>query len=403
VATTVATLRFADVQWLADHPRGEGMVVSCYADMSVSAATRQLWREHLDNEIRRIEDELGTDTAARSLFQRNVAAIVAALSSRRARSARGMAVFAAVQRDLVHGYALAVPVANRLVVDEEPYLMPLLELLDRQRRYLVVHTDTHRGRLYTSVPGAVHLIEEITEDVPKRQRAAGELWGKQQATIDRHRKDHILHYFKELVREVERAWPEEKYDGIVLLGAHEVLQQLRPHFPDHLAERIAGEAPYAWSGRQASLESKIGAIQTTSLEEHDRRLLEDVRRRLLEGHRIATGPEGVIEALRNGQVGIAGRIVMVPDPGATGWRCRQCGAIFVHRAEACSFCNAPCDRTNLWQAIALQAGRQHTPVHSVPAGLDLEKQGGIAALLTDAGAARVPAPATAASLAGQRA
>lgn len=70
---------------------------------------------------------------------------------------------------------------NRLVVDEDPYLVPLLELLYRQRRYLVVHTDTHRGRLYTAVPGAVRLIEEIDEAVPKRQRAAGELWGKRQA------------------------------------------------------------------------------------------------------------------------------------------------------------------------------------------------------------------------------
>ncbi|MBI2453719.1 DEAD/DEAH box helicase, partial [Candidatus Peregrinibacteria bacterium] len=52
----------------------------------------------------------------------------------------------------------------RLVVDEEAYVVPLLEYLHRHRRYLVVHTDTHRGRLYTAGRGGVHLIESIDEN-----------------------------------------------------------------------------------------------------------------------------------------------------------------------------------------------------------------------------------------------
>jgi hypothetical protein len=125
------------------------MVVSCYADTSISSGVRSLWREHLRSEVKRIEEALTGDKTARTWLEQSVTAIKAALSSSRTRSARGIAIFAAVRRDLVHGYALTAPVGNRLVVDEEPYLMPLLELLNRQRRYLVVHTDTHRGRLYT--------------------------------------------------------------------------------------------------------------------------------------------------------------------------------------------------------------------------------------------------------------
>lgn len=380
MATTVASLTLTDVQWLADRPRGEGMVVSCYADTSVSSGVRPLWREHLSTEVKRIEEAL-TDTTAQRLFQQNMAAIQAVLSSRRIRSARGMAVFAAVQRDLVHGYPLTVPIANRLVVDEEPYLMPLLELLNRQRRYMVVHTDTHHGRLYTAVSGAVHLIEEINEDVPKRQRSAGELWGKQQATIERHRKDHILHYFKELVREIERAWPEEAYDGIVLLGEHEVLEQLRAHVPDHLSRRIVGESPHAWVGKQSSLESKIEAIHAQCLEAHDRRLLEDVKRRLLERHQIATGPQEVIDALRNSQVGFPGRVVMEPDRGEAASRCTGCKSLFAHTVDECPFCQARCEKTNLWQAIALLSARHNIPVYTVASGIGLDKHGGVVAIL----------------------
>ena len=381
MATTVVTPTFKDVQWLADHPRGEGLIVSCYADTSVSSGVRSLWREHLKDEVKRLDETLTGDPTAHSTFRRNVAAIEAVLSSRRTASARGMAVFAAVQRDLVHGYALTVPVPHRLVVDEEPYLVPLLELVNRQRRYLVVHTDTHRSRLYTAVPGAVHLIEEISENVPKRQRASGELWGKQQATIERHREDHVLHYFKELAREIERAWPEERYDGIVLLGEHEVLEDVRKHLPDHLARRVVQEAPHAWVGRQMRLESKIDAIHEEAVREHDRRVLEDVKRRLLEQHRIATGPQEVIDALRNSQVGFPGSIVMEPDRGEVAWRCRGCGSLFAHTVNECPYCQARCEQTNLWQAIALLAARHNIPVHAVAAGLGLETHGGVVALL----------------------
>jgi rubrerythrin len=357
------------------------MVVSCYADTSVSRGVRPLWREHLKNEVTRIEEMFAGDKAASAIFLRNIAAIETVLSSRGAVAARGMAVFAAVQRDVIHGYALTVPVENRLVVDEEPYLMPLLELLNRQRRYLVVHTDTHRGRLYTALPGATHLIEEINEQVPKRHRASGELWGKQQATIERHREDHVLHYYKELVREIERAWPEEAYAGIVLLGEHEVLEAVRSHLPDHLARRIVREAPHAWVGRQARLESKIDAIHEEAVREHDRRVIEDVRRRLLEQHRIATGPQEVIDAIRNSQVGFPGKVVMEPDRGEIAWRCTGCGSVFAHSVEECPFCQARCEKTNLWQVIALLAARHQIPVHIVAAGLGLDKHGGVVALL----------------------
>jgi peptide subunit release factor 1 (eRF1) len=313
VATTVVNPTFKDAQWLSDHARGEGMVVSCYADTSPSGI-RPLWREHLKNEVKRIDETLAGALPDKA-FHRNIAAIEAVLSSRRPVAASGMAIFAASERNLVQAYALASVVPSRLVVDEEPYLVPLLELLHRQRRYLVVHTDTHRGRLYTAIPGAVHMIEEIEEPVPKRHRAAGELWGKRQATIARHREDHVDHYIKGLAREIERAWPEERYDGIVLLGEHEVLAKLRTYLREELRSSIAGEAPHAWAGRQVPLLGKIDAIHAQALREQERQLFEDIKRRLMEDHHIATGPQAVIDAIENDQIGYSGCVVMESDPG----------------------------------------------------------------------------------------
>jgi hypothetical protein len=403
VATTVLNPNLKDVQWLSDHAKGEGMVVSCYADTSVSAGVRPLWREHLKNEVKRIEATLVTDSSARTEFDRSVAAIESVLSNRRPVNAHGMAVFAGSRSNLLQAYALASAVPNRLVVDEEPYLVPLLELLHRQRRYLVVHTDTHHGRLYTAGPGAAHLIEEIDEPVPKRQRAAGELWGKQQATIARHREDHIRHYLKELAREIERAWPEEPYDGIVLLGEHEVLERLRTHLPADLHSSIAGEAAHAWAGRQVPLISKVQAVHAEVLRRHEQQLFTEISQRLLEDHHVVTGPQAVIDAIENDQLGYSGCVVMESDRGEAASRCMSCRKLFARVVDECETCGGGCERTNLWQAIALVAAGKHLTVHFVESGHGLEKHRGVVALLERETPWAAPDPVRAARHPEQRA
>ena len=217
--------------------------------------------------------------------------------------------------------------------------------------------------------------------MPKKQRAAGELWGKQQATIARHREDHVLHYLKELAREVERAWPEEHYDGIVLFGEHAVLEKLRAHLPDQLRSNVAGEAPHAWAGRQVPLVSKVESIHAEAVREQERRLFDDITRRLLELHHIAIGPQAVIDAIDTDQIGYSGCIVMESDRGEVASRCTGCGKLFAQAVDECPSCQTRCERTNLWQAIALYAARQHVIVHFVESGHGLERHAGVVALL----------------------
>jgi nucleotide-binding universal stress UspA family protein len=59
--------------------------------------------------------------------------------------------------------------------------------------------ETEAGRAF---PSSSRWQRDTASEILTRR---GELWGKQQATIERHRADHVLHYFKELVREIERA------------------------------------------------------------------------------------------------------------------------------------------------------------------------------------------------------
>src|SRR3989338_8599569 len=124
------------IQVLLDHPKGEGMIVSCYADTSVTAGFVSLWSQHLKNEARAIDQRLANDHQAQARFARDLAVIRHALGGPGAQHVRGMALFSAAERGFLRAFTLGVPVKDRLVLDEAPYLVPLLEAMHRQRRYL---------------------------------------------------------------------------------------------------------------------------------------------------------------------------------------------------------------------------------------------------------------------------
>lgn len=374
-----------NVQLLLDRPKGEGMIVSCYADLSL-AGYQSVWWQRLKNEVARLEQRLAGDPEARRRFTRDMAAIRRVLEQPAARRAQGLAVFSNAAQDFLQTFALSVPVRDTLVLDEQPYLVPLLEAIHRQRRYLVVLTDSHRGRIYAAEWGRAHLLSEIAHEVPRRQRSAGETWGKQQATIARHREDHILHYRKALVRQIEAAWRDAPFRGLILLGEHETLAALRAVLPPLLASQVIHEMPHSWVGRQPSITAKVQEVLDAALRTHDDRLMDEVERRLVEkSYCIAAGPQEVIDALRNGQVGYPGHLVLEPDRGQAASRCTECGSVFTVLCDACPFCQASCEKVNLWQEILLFAARHDIPAHVVESRPALARHGGVVALLSREG------------------
>lgn len=379
----MALLRLKDLRPLLDQFQGEGLLVSCYADLAANAATATRWPGPLKVKATAIKEELSGDPQAWQQFESNFQAIGRALSAADARHSRGMAVFAALQRGFFQTFALDVPVENELVMHEAPYLVPLLQTLFRQREYLVVLTDSHRGRLYASRPGSVRLLQEIEEAVPRRQHSAGERWGKEQATIARHREDRILHYQKDLVELVEKAWSEHPFGGLVLLGEHEVLEYFRKRLPPRLAAAVIHEASHAWTDKPKAIESEIEAILTETLQTRQEHVLEGLKERLREGYGVAAGPAEVIEAIEKGRVGSRGYgyLVFGPDPREVVARCTVCRSLWVEMPTTCPRCQASCVEANLVEELLLLALRHELAVHFVKGDPELVRRGGVAAVL----------------------
>ncbi len=371
-------LRIHGLPVLLDRPQGKGMVVSCYADTSVVEGFEPRWGPPLQQEAREVRKRLADDPESIQEFERQLKLIRESLKSGDHGGVRGMAVFCRSDWDRVIAIESDVAYPNRLVVDEEAYLVPfLIEELERPR-YLAILTDSHRGRIYEARSGSARLLDELEEDVPRKNRSAGERWGKQQATIARHREECILHYFKDLVHRVEEVWDEPTHQGIILLGEHEILENFRAELPERLAHKIVAEIPHAWAGEQPAIEDQVGQVASEIVLVERKKILADLDRRLQKGGAVTTGPQEVIQALANGQVQA---LVFGPDLGEAGWRCDQCRSLFTTEERACPYCKSTCERVDLWQEILARALNHQVEVHYIPADSGLRVPGEIAALL----------------------
>lgn len=384
-------LTLTSMQPLLAQFKGNGLLASCYVDLSAPPGVRLSWPGSFKPRAAAVKELLAGDPSAWRQFEHNFQAIGRTVAGLESSSTRGVAVFAALQRGFFLFYPLEVPVENDLVVHEAPYLVPLLRALYQQREYLVVLSDTHRGRLYAATPGGVRLVREVEGHVPSKQHSAGERWGKQQATIARHREQCILHYQKDLVERIDHTWAEHPFQGLVLLGEHEVVEHVRKRLPVRLATQVVHEGPHPWTEDPLAVAETMRGIVAEVGRAGVGRLAEGLRERLEQGYAVAVGPRAVVEALQTGRVGSAraqgrgyGCVVLGPDPREVVARCAACRSLFVEMPTTCPLCQAPCVDANLREEVLLLTLRHDVAAHFLTNDM-LAHCGGMVAVLSAQG------------------
>jgi hypothetical protein len=379
----MAAITLHELRPLLDQFTGDGLVLSCYADLGVTEGVRPDWWGVLRARADAIQKALGDDGQARPEFEQNLSVVRDALSAPELHGIRWAAAFSATRRGFLRVVPLDVPVGTDLVVDRSPYLVPLLEGAHRRREYLAVHTDTHRARIYAATPGDARLLDEIDEEVPPRQHSEGERWGYGQATITRRREDHILHYRKELIGELTRLWDAGQYAGVILLGAHVVIEHIREDLPPRLADRVVREAAEPWYERPEHAEESAREAAADLYAQEDVGVAPDFWDRLREGRAIAMGPRAVLDALQGGRLGPdgSGYLVLGPDRRETVGRCLACRSLSLDSLGQCPKCLAPCAPGSLWEELLLTALRHRISARFVKDPRRLAPYGGVVAAL----------------------
>src|SRR5215213_7856784 len=300
---------------LADVHPDHGRVLSVFMNLDPSelptpAARSSAVTSVLTEAARRVDQEDGLEPDERRALRTDLDRVREVLTGDVASNGtRAIAVFACQPADLLEVVALRHPLESRVVLDDTPYVEPLVHA-GAAERWCVLLANRRVARLFVGDDDELEETDRIEDDVHRRHDQGGWSQANYQRSVDKEVSDHIAHTADVAFELYQRSG----FDRLLIGAPDELVTDLEARLHPYLRERLAGritcEIEY----------STVEHVRTCAAEriaEHRRRCEREALNRLAEGvgrgNRGAAGIAAVLDALNQGRVEI-----LLVTPGLSG-------------------------------------------------------------------------------------
>lgn len=373
-----------DIEILLDTQDSRDYVVSAYVDMRV----RDGFHRDVDVQMRNLARAAGaalSEADARKVLDVNFVAIRRAIDEADP-SARGLAIFSGAERKLFHAVQLDFPVESYLVIDEEPFVLPLLERWYGEPNYLAAVVSSREVHLFEVHAGVTEEVREIHKNVDEAtQRDKPRFTYKKRFTKVQHERQHGLEddgFFKQTAEDLAEHWKTGQFSGLILLGPTEVTAAVRRLLPRDLEAAVSHEAAQTMTSKADDVAVEVEHVLERWREERRAQLMAELNERWKNEHLVANGPTEVLDALQQGR---ATQVILGPGRDIAGARCTSCGYRFGAPVGVCVYCESPTRIINAAQEILRMALRHRVGVHIFDSNgaraTLMDRAGGVAALL----------------------
>ncbi|HET9076325.1 MAG TPA: hypothetical protein VFN68_05295 [Acidimicrobiales bacterium] len=360
------------IRSIAGHA-GQPVVTSLYLD--VDGRRRPRWEDlenavnHLLRRARRLADRRGPDTAA--AVDADLAAITGHLAGGLDRTGfRGVAVFSSAGDGWLQTVEIPVPVRDRVAVGDRPDVSPLLEVLDKAPRYLMVLVDRQESRLVHARLGRMEEQPGPTDPVERQVDNDVEL-----GSWERRQRESVNRHLRRVAAAVAHDQELTPADAVLIGGSPEAVEGLVPLLPRPLADRVIEVAGLPVRAARTELAEAIQRIDRQREERLEEELLSLVGDRIGTGRGVG-GLDATLDALADQRVST---LVVRPGYSAPGFVCPACGHLGATTSR-CPRCGASTEAVeDVVDAAIDRAMAQHAAVEFCSApGLD--DLGGVAAI-----------------------
>jgi peptide chain release factor subunit 1 len=289
--------------------------------------------------------------------------------------AHGVAVFANGAEDLLEVIKLPRAVENAVVIDESPYIEPLVEV-QAGARYGVVLVNRQTARIFRGSRDRLDEVARVDDEVHRRHDQGGWSQARYQRSVDKEATDHLKNAADELLRRHKR----RPFEALFIGAPEEIYKDFRARLHPYLSERVVGriEIDVEHTGIDEVQEAAEAMIA-----DYERRLEKEALDRLEQsmgkGGRGASGLDDTLAALNEQRVEI---LLLQDNFDAAGVCCPQCGWLGPSRVTTC-----PADgtetlaRDDVTDLAVRRAIRQSAQIVRVRDDERLEPMGSIAAVL----------------------
>ncbi|BBX24193.1 hypothetical protein MTER_36040 [Mycolicibacter terrae] len=237
---------------------------------------------------------------------------------------RSRILFAGLEDDWVLQLQSALPIASRVVLDDRPFIHPLLELLDEGRPAGVVLVSAEDAVLLEWRVGSVQQLSRIEQQyVEASHERAGHIGGGPQGQFhtpmqeQRQSREHDrAQRFLDRVTTVAAGLAAERgWERILVSGGDRWTEPAVTKFPQVLRDRVFADTRVLSGLDAAALQAAVTEWAHEQHAERERRLLDGVCDGAGSGHRVALGLSEVAAALNAGRVA---HLIYDPEVRYTG-------------------------------------------------------------------------------------
>ena len=317
----------------------DGAVLSLFLDLDPSqfptAADRQAQVDSLMHEARQTLDDRHDDLDHDQLkaLREGLGELEGLLAPDElpADGARGLAVFTpGSDGERVELLRLPASVPRRVVLDEAPYVHPLVHLATRDR-FCVALIDSSQARFHLGDEDHLPQTGSFDDDVHGRHSAGGWAQSRYEESIEQEK----LHHMDRAARALRIALVErDLFDRLILVGQEQIRSTMEERLDQQVRERLVGWAQVDMSsaGEQEVLEAVAPVIREYR-RAHDVEALERLAAGLGSdnGHAVA-GLAPTLKALSEYRVET---LLLDPELKVAGGRCPQCGTLLIEGLRTC--------------------------------------------------------------------
>src|SRR5215211_744812 len=226
---------------LADVHPDRGRVLSVFMNLDPSelptpAARSSAVTSILTEAARRVEaaQELAHDE--RAALEADVERVREVLNGDIASNGtRALAVFACQPADLFEVVPLREPLDSRVVLDDTPYVEPLVHA-GAAERWCVLLASRRVARLFVGGGDELEETDRIEDDVHRRHDQGGWSQANYQRSIDKEVEDHLAHT-AEVAFEL---YKRRGFDRMLVGAPDELVAELEAKLHPYLRERLSG-------------------------------------------------------------------------------------------------------------------------------------------------------------------
>ena len=289
--------------------------------------------------------------------------------------AHGVAVFACAAEDLLEVIKLPRTVVNCVVIDEAPYIEPLVEVA-AGARYGVVLVNRQIARIFRGSRDHLDEVARVEDEVHRRHDQGGWSQARYQRSVDKEAQDH----FKNAAEELFKRHNRRPFEAIFVAAPEAVYNEFCQALHPYLSERIAGRIEIDVENTTAD---DVQQAAAETIGEHERALEKEALDRLIQGAssggRGASGLDETLQALNEQRVEI---LLLQENFDAPGVCCPQCGWIGKTGVAACPADGTKTvEREDITDLAVRRAITQSAQVVVVRDDERLEPMGSIAAVL----------------------